>query len=122
MSETRPTTIVFAIPSPLGRGDITPLCMRLYMMLQTTRAEVALCDVRTLAPDMVSIDALARFQVTALRLGKRVLLRSATTDLCGLVALTGLMEALPLELERQPEQREQPRGVEKERELADPAA
>ena len=108
MSQTRPTTIVFAIPSPLGRGDLTPLCMRLHMMLQTTRAEVALCDVRTLAPDLVAIDALARVQLTARRLGKRVLLRSAAADLCGLLTLTGLAEVLPLELERQPEQREQP--------------
>ena len=111
MSQTRPTTIVFAIPSPLGRGDLTPLCMRMYMMLQATRAEVALCDVSALSPDAVSIDALARIQLTARRLGGHILLRSATADLCGLLALTGLSGVLPLELERQPEQRENPLGI-----------
>jgi hypothetical protein len=121
MSQTRPTTIVFAIHSPLGRGDMTPLCMRVYMILQTTRAEVALCDVRALAADAVTIDALARVQLTAGRLGRRILLRSAAADLCGLLALTGLSEVLPLELERQAEQWEQPRRVEEERELPDPA-
>jgi hypothetical protein len=122
MSQTRPTTIVFAISSPLGRGDLTPLCMRVFMMLQTTRADVALCDVRAVAPDAVTIDALARVQLTARRLGKQIQLRSAATDLCGLLALTGLSEVLPLEIERQAEQREQPRGVEEERELPDAVA
>ncbi|MGN6377920.1 MAG: hypothetical protein ACTHNU_03115 [Gaiellales bacterium] len=122
MTQTRPTTIVFAIRSPMGREDITPLCMRVHVILRTTRAEVALCDVRALAADAVAINALARIQLTARRLGRTVWLRSVAVDLCDLLTLCGLAEVLPLEAERQAEQREHPLGVEEERELPDPPA
>jgi anti-anti-sigma regulatory factor len=78
-------------------------------------------DASALPPDAATIDLLARLQLSALRLGRRILLRSVSGDLERLIAFTGLADVLRVEPRRQPEQREQPPGVEEERQLTDPA-
>jgi hypothetical protein len=82
------------------------------------------CDVGAVFdPNLVTVDALARLQLTARRLGHRVRLRHASRELQELLALVGLRDVvplcagLPLEPRGQPEEREQSRGVEEE---ADP--
>jgi STAS domain len=72
-------------------------------------------------PDVATIDALARLELTARRRGKTLRLRNASTELRELIALAGLDEVLRVEPGRQAEQREQPIGVEEEGELDDPA-
>jgi hypothetical protein len=52
-------------------------------------------DAGGLAPDIVTVDALVRLHLAALRLGQRVRLRNATADLRELIAFAGLAEALP---------------------------
>jgi hypothetical protein len=78
-------------------------------------------DVRGLAPTLVSVDALARLQLAARRRGRELVLRHASRELAELIALAGLADALRLEPGGQPEEREEPLGVEEERQLDDPA-
>ena len=85
------------------------------------RPSTLVCDVGALAPDAVTIDALARLQLTARRLGREVRLRHASSELQELLAFVGLREVLRVEARGQPEEREQRIGVEEEREFDDPA-
>jgi hypothetical protein len=78
------------------------------------------CDLRSVAPDAASLDALARLQLNARRLGLDLQLRNASTELRELVAFAGLDQVLRLELEGQAKEREEGLGVEEERELDDP--
>ena len=80
------------------------------------------CDVSALDPDALTIDALARLQLSSRRVGLEVRLRHASNELQELLAFVGLDEVLRLEAGRQPEQREQRVGVEEERELDEPYA
>ena len=75
-----------------------------------------------LDPDALTIDALARLQLSSRRVGLEVRLRHASNELQELLAFVGLDEVLRLEAGRQPEQREQRVGVEEERELDEPSA
>ena len=79
------------------------------------------CDVSTLPADLGSVDSLARVQLVARRLGLEIRLYNPSLDLRGLIDLVGLLDALGVEVQRQPEQRKQRLGVEEERELDDPA-
>jgi hypothetical protein len=82
------------------------------------------CDVGALGrADVRVVEGLALLQLAARRRGLRVVLRGASGDLRDLIVLLGLDEVLPctggsgVEPRRQPEQREEPLGVEEE---ADP--
>ena len=79
------------------------------------------CDAHSIEPDVHAIDALARLQLAAGRLGMEVELRHASSDLQDLIAFAGLRDVLRVEVGGQPEQREERVGVEEERELGDPA-
>jgi hypothetical protein len=121
------STTVFTIRGPLGPMDVHGLCVRFGALLAAAPAELALCDVDDLVePDLLTVEALARLQLAARRMGCGVRLRDAPPELHGLLAFAGLDGAIPsdelgLEARRQAEQREQPLGVEKEGELDDSA-
>ena len=68
-----------------------------------------------LRADLGAIDALAR-----LRVGRPLVLSCASAELCDLIRFCGLEGVLGVEREREPEQREDPGGVEEERQLGDP--
>lgn len=70
------------------------LCARLRVLLSRSDADVVV-DVRTLAADATTIEALARLQLTARRLGRRISLRRASPDLDRLVSFAGLADVLP---------------------------
>ena len=72
--------------------------------------------------DALTIDALARLQLSSRRVGLEVRLRHASNELQELLAFVGLDEVLRLEAGGQAEQREQRVGVEEERELDEPSA
>jgi ABC-type transporter Mla MlaB component len=99
---------------------------RLRALLEARRGETVVCDVGTLIdPDVGTVDALARLQLTACRLGCQVRLRGASRELLDLLALTGLRDVLHcaesgVEPGRQPKEREESPGVEEERDPADP--
>jgi len=120
------STTVFTIRGPLGRPDLPGLCARLRSSLERSRAHVALCDLDELVePDLVSVDALARLELAARRIGCGIRLRDAPPELGGLLVFVGLDGVIPraglgVEARRQAEEREELLGVEEERELDDP--
>jgi ABC-type transporter Mla MlaB component len=63
-------------------------------LLRASNAELALCDVRGVEVDAVTVDALARLQLAARKYGCRVLLRGACSELRELVAFMGLSDVL----------------------------
>lgn len=119
---------MLALSGPITRADVESLCERVRSVLKDGRAELVACDVAAVqAPDAVTLDLLARLQLTARRCGGRVRLVHACVELRDLVAMCGLSEVLPcagsgLEAGGQAEQREPPRGVEEERDPPDPIA
>lgn len=93
------------------------------MLLVESEAPVV-CDVGALThPDVSAVEALARVQLTAHRLGLEVRLRHASRELRDLLNLVGLWDVLPMdaasggESSGQTEQREHALGVQEE---ADP--
>ena len=84
--------------------------------------ETLTCDVRRLKADAAAVDALARLQLAARRVGAELTLCHASAELRCLLVFCGLDEVLGLEPERQAEEREQGLRVEEEGELPDPAA
>ncbi len=122
-----PSTTVVVVSGRITRTDIPALCERVRVVLEGSDAGQVVCDVGALVdPDVVTVDALARLQLTARRLGRRIRLRHACGELRGLLALLGLGDVLPLgamsglQPSGQPEQREQAGGVEEEADPADP--
>ena len=115
---------------PVTRDAIPALCERARRLLEGCDAGPVACDVAALAePDAVTIDALARLQLTARRLGYRVELRRACEELEDLLSLTGLLGVLTgnrarvasaVESWRERELREQVLRVEEEADPRDP--
>jgi anti-anti-sigma factor len=90
---------VLVVAGHVSAGDLPALCTRLAACVAAMDGGVVVCDVRGLAnADAVALDALARLQLTARRLGGRIRLRGASPDLRDLLAFTGLSAVLPLEV------------------------
>ena len=89
--------------------------------MSTRPARPVVCNVGGLPPSIVTLDRLARLRLVAQRTGHDLVLRHASSELVELARFAGLAEALHLEPQRQPEEREERGGVEKERELPDPS-
>ncbi len=89
------TSLVFAIYGPIQRADLPGLCARVCELFQGAPPGVAYCDVRTVAPDAVTVDALARLQLAAKSYRLEVRLRDASPALIDLIAFLGLDAVLP---------------------------
>lgn len=88
--------VVLTIDTSPARADIPSLCERLDILL-TDRSppDGLVCAVEVYAePDVVLVEALARMQLTARRLGAEVRIRRAPCLLYRLLALTGLDEVV----------------------------
>ena len=94
MADTGPQTVDFAITGPIAIGDMPGLCRRVCEILAENGAGVALCDVRGVEPDAVTVDALARLQLAARRHGCRVHLRDASDELLEILSFMGLQDVL----------------------------
>ena len=94
MTASAPQTIAFAIWGPIERDDLPGLTERVCGLLRGSGASLALCEVTGVEPDAVTVDALARLQLAAGRLGCTVRLRHASPALRELVALMGLHDVL----------------------------
>jgi ABC-type transporter Mla MlaB component len=94
MTASAPQSIAFAIWGPITRDDLPGLTDRVCGLLRGSGATTALCDVTGVELDAVTVDALARFQLAAGRLGCTVRLRNASPALRELVALMGLRDVL----------------------------
>jgi ABC-type transporter Mla MlaB component len=119
--------MVLVFDGPIARAGIAGLCERVRVLLEGCDADRVVCDVSALVdPDAVTVDALARLQLTARRLGRQVRLRHACGDLQDLLSLMGLGDVVSLcpesglEPRGQAEQREQALGVEEEADPTDP--
>jgi ABC-type transporter Mla MlaB component len=88
-------TVAFAVRGPIARSDLDGLCERVCAVLRESRAAVAFCDVARVESDAVTVEALARLQLGARRLGCQVRLRQASSELLQLVAFMGLTDILP---------------------------
>jgi ABC-type transporter Mla MlaB component len=88
-------TITLEVPEPV-EGEA--LCLRLRARIEEeVGAERVICDLtRITRPDAGVIDALARVQLTAARLGVTVLYRHAHPDVRALLDLAGLSQVLAL--------------------------
>jgi ABC-type transporter Mla MlaB component len=89
-----PTTVDFAIWGPISREDLPGLCDRVCTILRARGAAVLCCDVAGVGSDAVTVDALARLQLAAKRVGCQIRLRRASSDLLELVAFMGLEDVL----------------------------
>ena len=121
-----PGSIDLVLAGPIAHADIPALCARARTLLESGAADRLICDVRAVAhPDAVTIDALARLQLMARRLGSQIGLRNASDELQDLLDFVGLSGVLPLsarsriEARRQTEEREVRGGVEEEGDPAD---
>jgi anti-anti-sigma regulatory factor len=75
----------------ISPADVPGLCERLGRVLRTGGAGVVVCDVGGIVDaDALTVDALARLQLTAQRSGRQVRLRNASPALRELLALVGL--------------------------------
>jgi len=85
------------------------------------------CDVGALVePDVAAVEALARLQLAARRSGCRIALRDVPPELRDLLDAMGLSGVFAVtgsagEARREPEEREQPLGVEEEADPGDRA-
>ena len=111
---------------PIDEAAVAGLCDRVRVLLGGG-ADVVMCDVGGLSETgLGTVALLARLQLTARRLGGRVRVRNASAELhdvlwlAGLCGVVGACAPLPLEALGQAEQREEPGGVEEERDAADP--
>lgn len=122
------TDAAVMILAAMTLADVPVLCERLRALVGASDRDVVVCDVRDLVPDLVAVEGLARLRLTARRLGCGLRLRGASRALEQLLAFCGLCDVLPVEGElggirwhgRQPEEREQPLGVEERVERCDP--
>ena len=94
MGQRSAAVLKFSIYGPIAQDDLPGLCDRVCALLTRSSARVALCDVRGVDPDAVTVDALARLQVAARRHECRVHLRHASNELRELVAFMGLTDVL----------------------------
>lgn len=122
------STLVLIISGRIARADISALCERAGAMLRAVDAEQVVCDVGALVdPDAAIVEVLARLQLTAVSLGRRIQVHHACRELQELLDLAGLCDALRvskdlgLELRGQIEEWEEALCIEEEADPADPA-
>lgn len=126
-SPSEPSPVRLVIGGSITRADVPVLCERLRVLLADSDADHVVCDVGGLTdPDAVTVEALARLQLTARRLGRRAVLHHPAGELQQLLALMGLGDCFPLcaglrlEASGEAEEREEVRRVEKKADSDDP--
>jgi hypothetical protein len=96
----------------VGHADVVVACARLRALAAGEGVERVACDVSALAAELAAVDALARLALVARRVGCPLRVRRASPELRDLVEFCGLTERLGVELQRQPEEGEEPLGLE----------
>ena len=94
MGAPAPDQVGFEVHGPIARSDLPGLCNRVRSVLRERGPGDVLCDVQTVEPDAVTVDALARLQLAARRHGCRVRLCNASAELLELVAYLGLDDVI----------------------------
>lgn len=94
-SPHEPGTTIFSFRGRIGRAEIGEICERARTLLATTEPGLVICDVsRVVEPDTCTIDALARLQLAAGRLGHKVRIRHASHQLHELLEFVGLQDVV----------------------------
>ena len=114
--------------APLDEATLDEMCDRVRVLVEGGVRPVV-CDAGGLAEsDLRTVAVLARLQLTARRCGASIRIRNASPELHGLLWLAGLCRIvgpcvpLGLEARRQAEEREEPLGIQEERDAGDPIA
>lgn len=92
MSEQTPISIV--VRGPIARSDLPGLCDHVAELIEVSGATIARCDLCRVAPDAVSVDALARIRLVAREHGCAVKVDGVPAHLSDLIAFMGLQEVL----------------------------
>lgn len=92
----------FEIWGPIRREDLPGLTDRVCGVLRAHVGAELTCDVDRVAPDAVTVEALARLQLAARRTGCVITLRSASVELLDLVRFLGLGDVLRTEASADP--------------------
>ena len=95
MAAQAPKTTTLTVRGPIAREDLPGLCDRVCALVAASAAGVVLCEVRSVEPDAVTVEALARLQLAARRHGCQVRLCNASDELLELVGFMGLRDVLP---------------------------
>jgi hypothetical protein len=110
-------------------ADLPALNDRVRVELDDGHPDVVVFEVGALiSPDLWTIDMLARARLIARRDGCQLFLADASLELRELLELAGLTGAVPceevsaLDAEGEPERGKETRGIQEERDPADPAA
>ena len=97
----RPPPEVLALDGRIDRADIPAFCERARALIGRSDADPVVCDLSRVArPDAATVEALARLQLEARRLGRRLIFRDACGELRDLVAFVGLDRLLPCDRPR----------------------
>ncbi|MET7616367.1 STAS domain-containing protein [Streptomyces sp. NPDC005408] len=93
MDATEP--ILVRIAGRVSPADVPRLCEELGARLSCSEATEVICDVGELThANLAAVNALARLQLTARRLGCRIRLRNAGPELRALLDLVGFGEVV----------------------------
>jgi uncharacterized protein len=96
LAALEPDTIVLIINRRIERDHIPSLCARVRAVVEGSDADQVVCDVSAVIdPDAVTVDGLARLQLTIRRLGRRIRVRYMCDELHGLLDLMGLADIVP---------------------------
>ena len=91
------SAVVLMLRGTIGRADVPGLCANVRELLDGGEADLVVCDVAGVSdPDCTTVDALARIQLTARRLGSELRLRGASDELHEVLAMAGLCEVVGL--------------------------
>ena len=92
-----PSAVVLMLRGEIGRADVPALCARVTALIERSGAELIVCDVAEVSsPDCATVDALARIQLTARRLGSGLRLLGASDELHEVLAMAGMCEVVGL--------------------------
>ena len=121
---TRPLSaeLALVVIGPIARGDIEPLCEGTRAAFDASDAHLVVLDLAAIGvADVVTIESLARLELTVRRAGGWIRFRRAGRELHELVSMMGLADILRfdtgsgVEARGEAEEREEGRGVEEER-------
>jgi ABC-type transporter Mla MlaB component len=108
-------------------AEVAALCERLRAELEERPGAQPACDVTSIThPDLTNVDALARLQLTARRVHRRLRVLGAgpelreLVDLVGLAGLVSAAEDLRVEPVGETEERKQALGIQEEADPGDP--
>ena len=114
------------VDAPIRMSSVPSLCERVRAALQASTTKRVDCDVGAVVADVVAVEAFARMQLAARRLGGSVRFQRLSDEMVELLALVGLDNVLLAdfdgtgELPGETEQGKQRGGIEERVDLADP--